>query len=210
MVKETDSKELIRQKEEEIQRLNESLVDLESYLRDLSNLIPIPVCSLSPSNLIIDANSSFQNLSEHSLIELAGKPIETIFLEKEQIKRILEATIEKKHIRDEELTLLSRSGRKVPVSVSASLRKDQAENIIGYFLALLDISERKEFSEELSRQVSEKTRELQEKIKELVKINRLTVGRELKMIELKKEIRNLRQELDLCRKEVIKLSSPQN
>jgi len=94
------------------------------------------------------------------------------------------------------LTIISKSEKEIPVSLSASIRKDQEKNIIGYFLALLDISERKKFREELTRQVTEKTKELQGKIKELEKINRLTVGRELKMIELKKEIKTLKEELN--------------
>ena len=94
------------------------------------------------------------------------------------------------------MTIISKSEKEIPVSLSTSIRRDQENNIIGYFLALLDISERKKFREELTRQVTEKTKELQGKIKELEKINRLTVGRELKMIELKKEIKTLKEELN--------------
>jgi len=191
-----DLEEIIKQKEEEIHRLNESLADLELYLRDLNALIPIPVCSLSPFGVIVDANQAFQMISEYSLIEAVGKPIDTLFLEKKQIKEILNNLVEKEYIRDEELTIISKSEKEIPVSLSASIRKDQEKNIIGYFLALLDISERKKFREELTRQVTEKTKELQGKIKELEKINRLTVGRELKMIELKKEIKTLKEELN--------------
>jgi len=191
-----DLEEIIKQKEEEIHRLNESLADLELYLRDLNALIPIPVCSLSPFGVIVDANQAFQMISEYSLIEAVGKPIDTLFLEKKQIKEILNNLVEKEYIRDEELTIISKSEKEIPVSLSASIRKDQEKNIIGYFLALLDISERKKFREELTRQVTEKTKELQGKIKELEKINRLTVGRKLKMIELKKEIKTLKEELN--------------
>ena len=41
----------------------------------------------------------------------------------------------------------------------------------------------------LEEQVKERTKELEKKIKELEKVNRLMVGREMKMIELKKEIK---------------------
>ena len=47
--------------------------------------------------------------------------------------------------------------------------------------------------EKLEETVSEKTRELQEKVSELEKMNAFMVGRELKMLELKKEIDELRQ-----------------
>lgn len=42
---------------------------------------------------------------------------------------------------------------------------------------------------------SSKAKELQERVEELEKLHRLTVGRELRMIELKKEIERLKKEL---------------
>ncbi len=47
----------------------------------------------------------------------------------------------------------------------------------------------------LAEKVTQKTKELQEKINDLEKINRLTVDRELKMIELKKELKEYREKL---------------
>ncbi len=55
--------------------------------------------------------------------------------------------------------------------------------------------ELKGLSEGLEEQVRERTREIQEKMKELEKFNKLAVGRELKMIELKKEIEELKEEI---------------
>lgn len=56
--------------------------------------------------------------------------------------------------------------------------------------------ELKELTESLDGQVEEKTKELQGRIDELEKFHKLTVGRELKMIELKKEIKELKKELE--------------
>jgi len=55
--------------------------------------------------------------------------------------------------------------------------------------------ELKELAEGLDEKVKEKTKELQERIGELEKFQKLTVGRELKMVELKKEIKKLKEEL---------------
>lgn len=49
--------------------------------------------------------------------------------------------------------------------------------------------------ESLDQKVKEKTKELQEKVEELSKINALTIGREIKMVELKGEIEKLKKEL---------------
>lgn len=56
--------------------------------------------------------------------------------------------------------------------------------------------ELKELAESLDEQVKKRTKELQEKIDELERFHRLSVGRELKMIGLKKEIVKLKKELE--------------
>lgn len=53
--------------------------------------------------------------------------------------------------------------------------------------------ELKELTLSLDKQVKERTKELQEKINELERFRELAVGRELKMIELKKEIERLEE-----------------
>jgi nitrate/nitrite-specific signal transduction histidine kinase len=54
--------------------------------------------------------------------------------------------------------------------------------------------ELKDLSESLDSQVREKTKKLQEKVEELERFNKLVIGRELKMLELKKEIEELKKE----------------
>lgn len=53
--------------------------------------------------------------------------------------------------------------------------------------------ELEELTQGLDEQVKERTKELQKRIDELEKFHKLTVGRELKMIELKKEIEKLKK-----------------
>lgn len=53
--------------------------------------------------------------------------------------------------------------------------------------------ELKELAESLEEKVKERTRKLNEKLEELERFHRLAVGRELKMIELKEEIKKLKE-----------------
>jgi len=53
----------------------------------------------------------------------------------------------------------------------------------------------KELVEHLEDRIKERTKELEERLKELEKFHRLTVARELKMIELKRKIEKLKTEL---------------
>jgi len=55
--------------------------------------------------------------------------------------------------------------------------------------------ELQELAQKLEEQIKERTKELQEKLGELEKFNRLAVGREMKMIELKEEITKLKEQL---------------
>jgi len=52
--------------------------------------------------------------------------------------------------------------------------------------------ELEELTQSLDNQVKERTKELQEKVEQLERFQKLVVGRELKMIELKKEIKKLK------------------
>lgn len=56
------------------------------------------------------------------------------------------------------------------------------------------VKERTKELDEKNRQLEEKNKEIQKRIKELEQFNELTVGRELKMVELKKEIERLKEE----------------
>jgi hypothetical protein len=71
--------------------------------------------------------------------------------------------------------------------------------VLGVFAAARDVTARKRAEEELATQ---RRREL-DRLAELEKFQRLTVGRELKMVELKKEIEELKRENeDLKRRSV--------
>jgi len=48
----------------------------------------------------------------------------------------------------------------------------------------------------LEMKVRQRTNELQEKVNEFEKLHKITIGRELKMIELKEEIKKLKKELE--------------
>ncbi|MCD5396467.1 MAG: HAMP domain-containing protein [Candidatus Pacebacteria bacterium] len=60
--------------------------------------------------------------------------------------------------------------------------------------------ELEELAQFLDEKVKERTKELQERVKELEKFHKFTVGREIKMVELKNKIKKLEEELKKYKK----------
>lgn len=95
---------------------------------------------------------------------------------------------------DDELAFLSKEFNKMIENI------EKSHEILEDEKKALDIRikartrELEEMNQLLEEKVRERTKELQQKIDELEKFHRLTVGREMKMIELKKEIKKLKQE----------------
>lgn len=177
----------------ESQKLKADVEDLRRYIEDFTTFLPIAVCDVTPIGIITFVNKALQELADYKEIDIVGEPVETLFLEKKEIEKILAEVSKKEIIRHEELTLISKMKKKISVSLFVSSRKDKEGNFLGYFLGIIDISELKKLQEEMEAKIEERTKELREKIEELENINRLIVGRELKMIELKKEIESLKE-----------------
>jgi len=178
-------------------KTKEDLEKLELYLQDLSAFLPVALCLLSGVGKIFNINDRFEKLTGYQLIDLSGSQVEKIFLEKEKIRNLIEKILNKEEeiIRNEEFFLVSKKGEKIPVAVSISARRDKQGNLIGYFMAINDITEFKKLQENLKKKVKERTKELEERVKELERFRKLTEGRELKMMELKKRIKSLENKL---------------
>lgn len=182
-------------REKKLETLAQQLEGLTAYTESLWQFLPVAVCNLSPQGFILEVNPIFEKLSLWSRTKIVGKYLGDI-LPKDDASEIIKTTLKKKALENYETILLTNKGKKIDVAVYSHPRKNKEGDIIGFFLALIDIRKSKKFREELELQVVERTKELQEKIEELEKMNRLAVGRELKMIELKEEIKQLKNQLE--------------
>jgi len=176
--------------------LKEDLRDLERYIEEFSTFLPLAVCTANPLGIIININQAFQNLTGYGATEIVGELAINLFSNKKEAETLEKTVFKEKTAVTKELILLTKEKKEIPVSVFASAREDETGNIIGYFLAISDISEFKKLQEGLEEKVKGRTQELQEKIEELERFQRLAVGRELKMVALKEEIEKLKEELE--------------
>lgn len=179
----------------QLNRELEDLAELEKYLEELSVFLPLPFCGVNPMGVIVNINRAFSDLTGYIDIEIVGEKIDGLFSDKKEAKIFGDKILKKEQIKGQEIKLATKSGKELIVNVSAALRKDKDGNIIGYFLAFSDITELKNFQHQLEEKVAERTQQLQVKIEEMERFNKLAVGRELKMVELKKEIEKLKEEL---------------
>jgi chemotaxis protein methyltransferase CheR len=114
-----------------------------------------------------------------------------------ELKRLLEEILpQEKEVRDYEVThVFETIGQKTML-----LNARQIDSVQLIILAMEDITDRKsledklaEYTKGLEDKVAERTAELNTRVKELEKLNKVMVGRELKMAELKAEIVGLKE-----------------
>jgi len=155
---------------EESQRLKEDLEDLEKYIREFSSFLPLAVCMINPPKIIIDINKAFENLTGYDLLGAIGQPIKTIVIPENELNTLLSSARKERQVKSEELTIISKKNKKIPVTVSVSAREDDKNNLIGYFLAITDITEIKKAREGLEKKVEKRTEELENSRKALMNI----------------------------------------
>jgi len=161
--------------------LIEDLKDLEGYIDDLWRFLPIPVCFVNAAFSILNISEALEGITGHKSTEIISENLKKILKNPQELFKKLD---KEGRIIDQEAILLTKEKKEVVVNISAQARKDEEEDTLGYFFSFADLTE-----------IKEKEKELQKKIKELERLNKLAIGRELKMVQLKKEIEKLKKEL---------------
>ncbi|OGE87885.1 MAG: hypothetical protein A3J07_04215 [Candidatus Doudnabacteria bacterium RIFCSPLOWO2_02_FULL_49_13] len=117
-----------------------------------------------------------------------------------ELKKLMEDILpSKKTVKDYKVVYnFETIGRKTMV-----LNARQIDSVQLIILAIEDITVKQELEEKLAKhaeelavKVEERTKELSDKVKELEKSNKIMVDRELKMVELKNEIANLKKRVN--------------
>jgi len=116
-----------------------------------------------------------------------------------ELKKLLEEILpQKKEVRDYEVThTFETIGEK---TIRLNAKQIDSDQLI--ILAMEDITDKEnlekklaKYTEGLEKKIVERTAELADRVKELESVNKTMVGRELKMVELKKEIENLKKQV---------------
>jgi PAS domain S-box-containing protein/putative nucleotidyltransferase with HDIG domain len=118
------------------------LFTMEQYINDIWKFLPIPVAYLNPLGVILDVSSSLESMLHYRKEELIGGTLIGLFTEREKIQEIQKLTLEKSRVNDHQCVIKNKEGQDTHVNVSTLIRKDERGEAIGYFVALLDISQR--------------------------------------------------------------------
>jgi PAS domain S-box-containing protein len=169
------------------------------YARSLIESSLDPLVTISGDGKITDVNEATVKVTGVSREQLIGADFSNYFTEPEKAREGYQQVFAKGFVTDYPLTIRHKDGQLTDVLYNASVYKDTRGGVLGVFAAARDVTARKRAEEELAMQ---RRREL-DRLAELEKFQRLTVGRELKMVELKKEIEELKRENeDLKRRSV--------
>jgi PAS domain S-box-containing protein len=159
------------------------------YARSLIEASLDPLVTISPEGKITDVNEGSIKVTGVSREKLIGTDFSNYFTEPAKAREGYQQVFAKGFVTDYPLTIRHKNGQLTDVLYNASVYKDTAGKVMGVFAAARDVTAQKKAEEEVTVQ---RTREL-DRLAELERFQKLTVGRELKMIELKKEIEELKK-----------------
>jgi PAS domain S-box-containing protein len=165
----------------ERKQVEEALREAKEFQSTLLNYSPNPIIVIEPDTTIKYVNPALEKLTGFKSKELIGKKAPYPFWAEELLKEIgedLKTGMKEGSKRLEEL-FQKKNGEKFWVEITSTPIKENGE--FKYFLAnWIDITKGKQSEEELKK-----------KMNQLERFNRLMVDRELRMVELKKEINEL-------------------
>jgi PAS domain S-box-containing protein len=147
--------------------------------------------TVPPDAKIVSWNPAAEEIYGYTAEEVMGRPAYILTPEddKSRTRAFADALAAGESIPDMEAVRLRKDGSEVQVSISAATICDDEGKVTGLVTFHRDITQQVESRKERAAQQARE----QKRLEELEQFQRVTVGRELKMIELKKEIEYLRK-----------------
>ena len=173
----------------ELTRADALVRESSEYARSLIEASLDPFVTISVEGKITDVNEATVKVTGVERERLIGTDFSDYFTEPETAREGYRRVFAEGSVTDYPLTIRHRDGGLTDVLYNASVYRDAAGSVLGVFAAARDVTAQQRAEAEIAAQ---RVKDL-ERLAELERFQRLTVGRELKMIELKQEIAELRR-----------------
>ncbi|MFC1623402.1 PAS domain S-box protein [Patescibacteria group bacterium] len=162
----------------------------EHKFKSLIKAAPIIIINISHDQKVTEFNNAAEELYGKKREEVIGKNYFEMFIPEEIRETVLkevEAVLEGKKTRNYENDVIGKGGKIRRISWNSDRLVDPDGKATGIIAIGQDVTEKLKSQQELDS-----------KIKELERINKTMVGREVKMVDLKKEIKTLSNQLKEC------------
>jgi PAS domain S-box-containing protein len=168
--------------------IEERLAAASEYARTLIEASLDPLVTISPAGTITDVNAATMRLTGLSRESLVGTSFSDYFTEPEKARESYQRVFTEGSINEYPLTIRDGNGQLRHVLYNASVYRDTAGCVLGVVATARDVTDH----HRAQHAVAEQHAREQQRIAELERFERLVVGRELRMIELKEEIAELK------------------
>ncbi|ABQ25748.1 PAS domain S-box protein [Geotalea uraniireducens] len=187
----------------ERKRAEEERRESEAKYRRIVDTAIEGIWVLGPDTMTTFANARMAEMLGYSGEEMIGRPLTDFMFEEDAPDHLRKMENHRQGLSENyERRFRRKNGETVWTLTSATPIFDDEHHFQGSFAMFTDISEKKLAEEELRRlkdeleqRVQERTAELAAKNAELERMNRIFVGRELRMVELKERIGELEKKL---------------
>jgi PAS domain S-box-containing protein len=164
-------------------------IRMSQYARSLIEASLDPLVTISGEGKITDVNEATTKVTGVPRQKLIGADFSDYFTEPEKAREGYRQVFAKGMVTDYPLTIRHADGALTDVLYNASIYRDEHGAVLGAFAAARDVTAQKRAEAQIAEQ---RAKEL-ERLAELERFQQLTMGRELRMIELKQEIEDLKK-----------------
>ena len=183
-----------------------ALRESDKKFRILYNNSPDMYVSVSSDDAnILQCNETLLKNTGYSREEIIDSPVFKMYHDDcmDEVKKAFQQFVETGVIQDKELIIKRKDGSKIDVSLNVNAVRDEAGKILYSISSWRDITDRKQaeekiikYQEHLETLVKEQTKELEERVMELERMNDLFVGREFRIKELRDKVRELELKIE--------------
>jgi PAS domain S-box-containing protein len=130
-------------------RLQQQLGDQQVYNRSLVEASADALFAIAPDGIITDVNEEATRLTGYSRHHLVNSTFSSYFVEASRARDGVEKTLAEDKVLGSELTLLTRYGRQVPVSLNAGVFRDTTGTPLGILAAARNVTSQRELEQQL-------------------------------------------------------------